>query len=436
MWQKFNLNNAYPINAVIQVLLNAIAPGITHLGTVDYSQFLYGTNPITNTVSRLCITPKSNVLVTNATEPAQKATITLKMVLDMLRDCFRLYWFVDSQKRFRIEHISYFMRGGSYTTPANVGVDLTAMMVRRNNKPWAYGQSKYKFDKYSMPERYQFAWMDDVTQFFEGYPLDVTSNYVEKGRIENITIQNFTSDVDYMMLNPGGCSKDGFALLAATAQPMDVDLTGGDAIVLDSYSGNKVMASFDPAAFANAGCEVTLSCDNVSQAMTVRVKFFNGVSVVFTQNVSIPVGGPQTETFNTPAGIDSLEIEWYSGGSGRIGVTAIEPLNPVMGDFGLPFVQHWVDQNVMRAQNGYVAFASLQDFYLYDMPAPNVSRNGTALTVHGTKRLKKNTVNFPCIADPNLYELIKTNVGNGQIEKLTVNLSSRNGEAELAYDTE
>ena len=53
-----------------------------------------------------------------------------------------------------------------------------------------------------------------------------------------------------------------------------------------------------------------------------------------------------------------------------------------------------------------------------------------------TELIKKNTVNFPCIFDPDLYVLVKTFVGNGMIEKISLNLSSRNGEVTLAYDTE
>ena len=43
-------------------------------------------------------------------EPAQTAPITLKNVLNMLRDCFRCYWFIDDQNRFRVEHIQFFRK--------------------------------------------------------------------------------------------------------------------------------------------------------------------------------------------------------------------------------------------------------------------------------------------------------------------------------------
>lgn len=327
LWQKYTMGNAYSIADVINKLLAEIAPGITHQATPDYSAFLYGTNPISDTGYNLCITPKSNVLKGSYSEPAQKAPITLKNVLDMLRDCFRCYCWIDENKRFRIEHISYFMRGGSYSENPPVGIDLTKATVKRTGKAWATAQLTYTFDKIEMPERYQFGWMDDVTQPFKGWPLDIENGYVEKGNIKEITVRNFTSDVDYMLLNPAGCSKDGFALFAATQTLVD----------------NK---------------------------------------------------------------------------------------------YSLPFMIYYSENNVARSQNGALMFQELQKYYMYDMPAPNVKRNGVAMNVVSTKRAKRNTVKFPCLKDPNLQVLVKTFIGNGSFERLSVNLSSRNGEAILAYDTE
>ena len=52
------------------------------------------------------------------------------------------------------------------------------------------------------------------------------------------------------------------------------------------------------------------------------------------------------------------------------------------------------------------------------------------------KRLKTQTIRFPALEDPDLLKLIETNMGSGTIGKLSVNLSSRNANATLKYDTE
>lgn len=433
LWQNYTMGNAYVLAAVIQRLLQEFAPEIKHQGTEQYSQFLYGTNPISGESFNLCITPKSNVLKGSYTEPAQKAPITLRQITEMLRDCFRCFWWIDSERRFRIEHISYFMRGGSYSGEPVVGIDLTRAVVKRTGKALATGQSEYTFDKVQMPERYQFAWMDDVTQVFKGYPLDIESNYVERGKIEDVTVKNFTSDVDYMLLNPSGCSKDGFALLAAI--PEDIEFSGGARTML--YSGSEsVVATVNPVAFSFPGCVLSIVADTLTAAMNIEIRCYKGVLLAYTETVSIPLSDTYNLSLNTPTGISRVEISWAAGGSGYITITGIQPFQSTDSTLELPFITYRIEQNTVHSQNGYLAFEALQNYYLYDMPTFNVKRNGVALTVRGVKKLKRNSVNFPCITDPDLNVLVKTNIGNGNFERLSVNLSSRNGEAELAYDTE
>ena len=318
--QTYTLKDAYPLASVISVLLAKIVPEITHEATTDYSQFLYGDNPITGTDYRLFITQKSNILAGNYDQPAQKALITLKRITDMLRDCFRCYWFIDKQNRFRIEHISYFMRGGTYTGQPVVGMDLTKQ-VPHNGKPWAYASNQYEFDKPEMAARYQFGWMDDVTQPFEGFPIDIISKYVNQDNIEEITISDFTSDIDYMLLNPSACSNDGFALLA----PVLTD-----------------------------------------------------------------------------------------------------------GEYKLPYIQF----GESLLQNGYMSFEYLQKYYRYDLPAPIYEINNWQYRAYSIKKLKTQTIKFPVLVEPDMFNLIKTGLGEGTIQKMSVNLSSRNANTTLKYDTE
>ena len=322
--QQFTIRHAYPLSSVISVLLAKIAPGITHEATTDYSQFLYGTNLI-NITQTLFITPKSNLVTAGYDQPAQKAPITLKNVTDMLRDCFRCYWFVDSQNRFRVEHIQYFRNGGSYDRLPGVGINLTTQKVARNGKAWAFARNQYKFDKPEMAARYQFGWMDDVTQLFEGYPIDIISKYVNPDNIEQIEVSRFTSDIDYILLNPSAVSKDGFVLLAAVLQS---------------------------------------------------------------------------------------------------------------GQYVLPYYNFRINDSDHYLQNAYVAFCILQQYYAFDMPAYQYKINGEQMYASGIKKLKSQTLKFPVLSDPDLVRLVKTNLGNGTIEKLSINLSSRSANATLKYDTE
>lgn len=217
--EEITLKDAYPLWSVISVLLAQFAPDITHAEDSAYSQFLYGaTNPIKGGVAqRLYITPKSNLINASYDQPAQTAPVTLRQILDMLRDCYRVYWFIDEDNRFRLEHISWFMRGGSYSGTPSIGIDLTREIITRNGKAWSYARNQYTFEKPDMPSRYQFSWMDEVTLLFKGYPIEILSGYVQGELIEDVSISQFTSDVDYILLNPSEIARDGFILLSLDA---------------------------------------------------------------------------------------------------------------------------------------------------------------------------------------------------------------------------
>lgn len=326
--KAYTLRNAFPVASCISVLLNQIAPGITHAATAEYSQFLYsGNNPISGLNFRLLVSQKTNIINGEYQQPAQKAPTTLQQFTNMLRDCFKCYWFIEDGK-FKIEHIQYFRNGGSYSGGAILSHDLTKELNLRNGKPWAFNTSEYSFDKVDLPERYQFEWMDDVTAAFEGLPIQVISKYVTPGKVEEINISNFTSDIDMMLLNPGNMSSDGFALFAAVP----------------------------------------------------------------------PTSGSQ----------------WI-----------------------LPFTRQTINGVEYSLQNGYLAFINLQmPYWIYDLPARRVSINGSEVYAYGIERKKKQTFSFPANDDPNPMQLIKTYIGNGQVDKLSVNLCSRNIKATLKYDTE
>lgn len=319
----FVIKDSYPLWSVLSVLLGKVAPNISHSNSQEYSQFFYDDNPIVGGRVNLAITPKSNIITSGYDQPAQTAPITLKKVFDMLRDCFRVYWYIDGSNRLCLEHIDYFMHGGTYDGGMALGVNLTELINPRNGKPWAFGQDGFSYDKPETAGRYQFGWMDDVTEPFMGTPIDVVSGYVNKESVEEIIVNDFTSDIDYILLNPSEISEDGFVLLSPVLQN---------------------------------------------------------------------------------------------------------------GQYTLPFYQYDLS---LILQNWIVSFKSLQRFYEYDMPAYNCIFNGNIsdpFPVNQIKRLKMQSVKFPAKELPNLKKLVKTNIGSGVIEKLSLNLSSRFATATLKFD--
>ena len=217
LWRKkFTLKDAYSIADVIKALLKKVDPSVVHEGSQDYSQFLYGSrNPVGTGRFYVFLTQKTNILAGEYDQAAQKAEVTLKDVLDMLARCFRLYWFIDNGK-LRIEHISYFLNGLSYSAGAqNVQLDLTRSVDVFNRKRYSYHQTEIEFNKSELASRYEFGWQDDCTDLFSNVYVDIISNYVQKDKKDEINESLCSPDIDYMLISPENFSNDGFVLICA-----------------------------------------------------------------------------------------------------------------------------------------------------------------------------------------------------------------------------
>lgn len=89
-----------------------------------------------------------------------------------------------------------------------------------------------------------------------------------------------------------------------------------------------------------------------------------------------------------------------------------------------------------KLQNGPLSFVYLQRYYLYDLPARNYRIDGQAGTALGVKKPKTQEVIYPAQNDPDPMRLVKTPLGNGTVEKMSVNLSSRKTQVTLKYVAE
>lgn len=326
--KQYTLRDSYSIAAAIKALLKEIDPTLQHEATAEYSRFLYDTTvPMSMARFYVHITQKTNILKGEYDQPAQKAEVSLEDIMKMLRDCFRCYWYIEDGK-FKIEHISFFMRGGSYSYNTNVQLDFTKLVDQFNKKLSSYFQSEVEYDKTDLNQRYEFGWMDDVTDLFGGVTIDVKSNYIQKDKTEEINISQFSSDVDYMLFNPSNFSDDGFALLCPVKNGSSLELP-----------------------------------------------------IVKTQLVD-----ENGDTYNAVI------------------------------------------------QNFYAAWAYLVRFYMYDMPASNLDCNVLRdLYANGVKMCMKHTIEFPTEEDLDELELIKTTIGNGKIDEISVNVNTRHAKVRLLY---
>lgn len=342
--EDFTLRDSYPLHSVIQVLLREIGSHVTFDNTTEHSEFLYSTtNPLggftfldfdggtllSDYVGNLhhFVTPKSNIMVGDYDQPAQKSEVTLSQILNMLRDVYKCYWHIENRK-LRIEHVSWYQKGGTYNFTPIVGADLTQLVQPRNGKNWGFSQNKWEFDKENMPERFEFGWMDDVSIPFEGKPIQMRSSFVQLGRVEDMNVNGVTTDIDFIMANPQNISRDGLCLLGA------------------------------------------------------------------------------------------VEID---------------------GVYRMPYIEANIGYNSeVIMQNGFLSWLYLHPkFHTYDLPSDKVTINGEdEILYDNITQKKKQEVVYPATQVINPFQLVKTDLGNGIVDKLSVNMESLMIKATIKHDTE
>lgn len=225
--QTFELKDAYSVANCIKVLLNEIDPSISFAEDEAHSIFLSSREPDTAELidaypfprsreARIFLTPITNVKKTRYEQAAQRGDITLKQIFDMLRNVYRCYWWIDSENRLRIEHITYLKNGMMYLDSfIRPQVDLTKMLSLPTAKKWGFNTNTVQGDKSRCPARYEFGWGDAQTEQFNGYAIDIKDKYIDQSKTEKLTIENIVTDLDYVIINPNGVNDDLFALFEA-----------------------------------------------------------------------------------------------------------------------------------------------------------------------------------------------------------------------------
>lgn len=319
--QMEDLKCAYPLDALLKGLLVANGLTIDFAADPQYSRILYGSGPIPITgwaySWNLLFTAKSNILnlVDRNTEPASQVPCTLATVFNFLKNALNLYWTVESGN-LRIEHLSYFKNGGTYSGTPATQYDLTQLVNPRSGKPWAWGQNQYSFEKYKVPQFVKWSWMDTTDEFFDGSGFECLSNYVQKGNTEEITVANITTNITRMILQPDTFSADGLAVL----------FTGGDGNVYTPFTrdiggtwrvANGQLAMWELQTtflLYDAPCDkIKVSNLVKSNVDYIRTKYnevvFPALTVDTDQHIKTNVGDGEPETITNDLTSDSIKVK-------------------------------------------------------------------------------------------------------------------------------
>jgi hypothetical protein len=158
-----------------------------------------GRTPTTNPLKNITIHAKSDIISPTAALPASIANISLGKLVDMLNAMFQVYWYIDEDGAFRLEHISHFNRV--------VGLDLIG-----NNEVKGLHEFEWKIDELPWQER--FTMLEAGNRDFVGLPIQYENALVNL-RLETSLNAEVTTDIYYIQDNPGDINKSGFVLLVA-----------------------------------------------------------------------------------------------------------------------------------------------------------------------------------------------------------------------------
>lgn len=318
-WQTYILRDAFNIGEAIKLILSQIGTTVSHDLDSTYSQFLYDPEFVLPNIpvhSYIYATQKTNMIKGTYDQAAQTGKISLESIMNMLRDCFRCYWYIENNQ-LKIEHISYFLKGLTYGT-ANVVEDLTTLLDQFNKKPILLGQEGIEYDVSDLTRKYVFSFADESFLPFSGANLEVNASYVQQDKIEDININNFSSDIDYMQISADSVSNDGFALL----------------------------------------CPVSI---------------------------------------NSQLSIPTMDITFKENGR--------------------PYT--------LRIQNALASWAYLIEFYMWDMPALNVTSNVIiSPQPRGLKECKTQEISIPFIPGLVPYDKVRTNLNDARIEEISESLDT------------
>ena len=428
--KDYVLNDSYLVADVIAALLKEIDPTVTHAATAEYSQYFYGESTDGGRLQQLLMTQKTNITNGEYTQPAQNTPITLKTLLDMYKNVFKCYWFIEGGK-LKIEQVEFFRNGGTYDSTGTIGYDLTKTTLPRSGKAWAYGMEPYQFEKPDMAERYVFSWMDETTEPFSGMPLEVLSPYVSKGKKEEINISNFTSDIDFMLLEPEAISDDGYALFFAVPGEA-VDTSGGIFDYVTTSGTDGITEPRLPVRTLFQGQAATLEVEATGGGTAGLVFFDSSGGLIAGSYPTITAGGSRlTLDLQIPQG--AAAMAFLAEGT----VTAKVYGLLAYGLPQLPYIDVTMDGVQYNLQNGLLSFAHLQAAYWrYDMPAPRLKINGSEYSALSIERKKTQQATYPATLPYDPVLLVHTPVGDGQVKEASISLSSLTAKTTLKYDTE
>jgi hypothetical protein len=202
--------------------------------TPGYSPGINYVTGLSNKLTGIHISQKSDIIDPNASQPATVGELTFNELMQMFAVTFNAFWFIEGTK-LRIEHISAYQY--------NLTLDLTTGTYAT----MLYGKNIYEYLTERRPRVEKFKFMEAFNQDFVGkdieYFVDCIVPTIGRPRGGNSAEQSllrenqitydagrFTTDLKHIEDNPGDINKDGFVLICTVddgAGNLSVDYEAG-----------------------------------------------------------------------------------------------------------------------------------------------------------------------------------------------------------------
>lgn len=212
----FTNKRCVTVISAIRTILGVIAPQVQLADTAQHSEFLYGLfNPLGLPDITPILTHSSNITAGAYNQPAQRGTVKLKDLFDLLKNAMQLYWYIDDNNVMHIEHVSWFLKGGTYGQKV-AQLDITSAKDAFNRKVFDTGHGTIKYDTNALYSRFTLAADEDTTDASAEVSMDVYDglNY-DKGP-QDISLGSFRVNLDYLFATGSADShEDNFAFILA-----------------------------------------------------------------------------------------------------------------------------------------------------------------------------------------------------------------------------
>lgn len=459
---KQTIKDTYPVHAIISKILEKIgAPGYD---AATGSDFFHGDTRSLDPVGyELRVTPMSNVLAGNYTVATKKAKTTLKRMFDLIAGMYDAHWYVEDGA-VRVEHMRFFKRGLTYSGEEQAGLDLTHLLVERNNRAWSVDTSVYSYDTSKSAKDLKFGYSDEASDLFVLDNVHVDSKYIpDSAATETTELSGYNPDLMRMIFQNPDARNDSYAVLAVHERRV-MDVPDGTVLELTEGVYTDPVRISGVSSTLSIDIELTYGLSLISDDYKVRAYgTFNGAEYpigwtphydrtdtsVMGQAGSATVSGRISVTGGVTFESIRFRAVGTSHSSGRRPVVGRLVLRGMSvsgeglaessaGSLGIEQVDG------MPVVNGELSFRRLFQKYLtYDMPGADYhigdadDADAVPEVAKGLNRSKVQSVSAPVrgrMQSP--YQRVRTKLGLGQIITYSMNLETGMANISLRYDQE